>query len=101
MGTRVNILLPEHQSSGQIGVRGPVGEGALKTLYLLHGLSDDCSTWQRRTSIERYAADLPLLIVMPEVHRSFYTDMQHGPNYFRFLSEELPAVIEKTFNPAG
>ena len=34
--------------------------------YLLHGLSDDHTIWMRRTSIERYVAGLPLVVVMPD-----------------------------------
>jgi len=67
------------------------------TLYLLHGLSDDHTMWQRRTSIERYAAAYPLAIVMPAVHRSFYTDMAQGYRYWTFLSEELPALAQAFF----
>ncbi len=67
------------------------------TLYLLHGLSDDHTIWQRRTSIERHVADLPLAVVMPAVGRSFYTDMAHGLRYWTFVSEELPALCRRLF----
>lgn len=50
----------------------------LATVYLLHGLSDDHTTWQRRTSIERYAQRHRLIVVMPEGGRSYYTDAAHG-----------------------
>ena len=69
----------------------------LATLWLLHGLSDDHSIWQRRTSIERYAAAYRLAVVMPCVHRSFYADMAHGLKYWTFLSEELPARMRQYF----
>ncbi len=48
------------------------------TLYLLHGLSDDHTIWQRRTSIERYVADTPLAVVMPAVVNAVvWTFMYH------------------------
>ena len=50
-------------------------------LWLLHGLSDDHSIWLRRTSIERYVDGLDLAVIMPCVHRGFYTDMHHGLPY--------------------
>ena len=59
------------------------------TLWLLHGLSDDESIWSRSTSIERYVAPLGLSVVMPNVHRSFYTNMHSGYRYWDFVSEEL------------
>lgn len=67
------------------------------TLYLLHGLSDDHSVWQRWSAIERYLWGRPLAVVMPSSLRGFYTDMKQGPRYFTFLSEELPELCEKLF----
>ena len=46
-----------------------------RTLYLLHGHSDDHTAWQRWTSIERYVEGLNLAVVMPAVHLSFHNDM--------------------------
>jgi len=60
-----------------------------KTVYLLHGLENDHTTWMRLTSIERYANDRGLAIVMPNVARSFYTDMHHGRRYYTYVSQEL------------
>jgi putative tributyrin esterase len=77
----------------------PIEEGrGHPTLYLLHGLSDDHTIWQRRTSIERYVQDLDVAVVMPAVHRSFYTDMAVGFKYWTFISEEVPEVARKLFH---
>lgn len=70
----------------------------LRTLYLLHGHSDDHTAWQRYTSIERYAEDLNLAVVMPAVHLSFYNDMVHGLKYWQFISEEVPALARDLFS---
>ncbi len=67
------------------------------TLYLLHGLSDDHTIWQRRTSIERYAAPLGLAVVMPAVGRSFYANTRFGHRCWTLVSEELPAVARSFF----
>jgi S-formylglutathione hydrolase FrmB len=69
----------------------------LPCLWLLHGLSDDHTIWQRRTSIERYVAPLNLAVVMPAADRSWYADMAHGLKYWRYISEELPAVMRQYF----
>jgi putative tributyrin esterase len=71
--------------------------GKLPVLYLLHGMSDDHSIWQRRTSIERYADALGLAVVMPAVNRSFYTNMVHGARYWDFVSDELPKLARAFF----
>ncbi|HLO33469.1 MAG TPA: alpha/beta hydrolase family protein [Anaerolineales bacterium] len=68
-----------------------------RTLYLLHGHSDDHTAWQRWTSIERYVEGLNLAVVMPAVHLSFYTDMAYGGKYLQFVSEEVPAVMRDLF----
>ena len=68
-----------------------------RVLYLLHGHSDDHTAWQRWTSIERYVEGLNLVVVMPAVHLSFYTDMAHGGKYGQFISEEVPAVVHDLF----
>lgn len=67
------------------------------TLYLLHGLSDDHTIWQRRTSIERYAEEKGLAVIMPAVHRSFYNNMANGYRYWDFVSEEVPAKARAMF----
>jgi len=61
-------------------------------LYLLHGLTDDHTIWQRRTSIERYAAEYEVVVIMPAVGRSYYTDMAQGYRYWTFISKELPVI---------
>jgi S-formylglutathione hydrolase FrmB len=78
-------------------MEGKSAGGKHPTLYLLHGLSDDHTIWLRRTSIERYVAPLGLAVVMPAVHRSYYTDMKSGGNYWTFVSEELPEIARSFF----
>ncbi len=98
MACSMNVIMPQ-QSSTRIGMEGKTREGGgTPVLYLLHGLSDDHSIWMRRTSIERYVAPLGLAVVMPCVHRSFYCNMEHGYNYWDFVSEELPGVVKSLFN---
>jgi putative tributyrin esterase len=87
MATSMTVIVPQHIP---IGTRIP-------TLYLLHGYSDDDSIWVRRTSIERYVEGMGIAVVMPQVHRSFYTDMVNGFQYWTFLSEELPQVARSMF----
>ncbi len=96
MPANVDVILPERAST-RIGMEGG-REKVFPTLYLLHGLSDDGTIWQRRTSIERYASRYGIAVVMPGVGRSWYADMAHGGKYFTFVSEELPAVCRSFFS---
>ena len=96
MCTQMDVILPE-ETRGQIGMEGKAGKGGWKTLYLLHGMSDDHTIWQRRTSIERYAADKGIAVVMPTTHLGWYTDMHLGYDYFTFITEELPEICRNFF----
>jgi len=90
MDCGANIILP--QSSPDKPVLKP-----FKALYLLHGLSDDHTAWTRWTSIERYAAEYNLAVVMPNVNRSFYADRANSYQYFKFVSDELINIVQELF----
>jgi S-formylglutathione hydrolase FrmB len=97
LSTSMTVLLPQAAGAGQIGLKSAALRKRHPTLWLLHGLSDDHTIWQRRTSLERYVAPLGLAVVMPAAGRSFYTDMARGYRYWTFLSEELPAIARSFF----
>jgi len=81
------VILPE-------GKRGP-----FPVLYLLHGLSDDHTTWVRRTSIERYVEGMPLIVVMPNGERSFYSDSRSNPKaaFETMIVRDLVGFVDATF----
>lgn len=86
LSTSMNVILP----TGKGGEKFPA-------LFLLHGLSDDQTMWLRRTSIERYAEAYGIAVVMPTVHRGYYTNMKQGFPYWQFISEEVPALARSWF----
>lgn len=96
MNVNCEVIIPQ-KSNSLIGMKTS-REETYRTLYLLHGLSDDCTIWQRRTSIERYVADRNMAVVMPSADRSWYTNMKYGGAYRNFIAEELPAVMRNFFN---
>jgi len=81
----LNVILPDS------------GGDDIPVLYLLHGLSDDHTAWSRWTSIDRYAGQRNLAVVMPSTHRGFYTDMVAGPKYWTYIAEELPVICRNLF----
>ena len=89
MSTQMDVLLPE-ESKGKVERPYPV-------LYLLHGMSDDHTAWQRKTSIERYTDGRNLAVVMPTTHLGWYSDQVYGPQYWTFLSRELPGIVRRFF----
>ena len=68
-----------------------------KTLYLFHGVFADATSWLLGTSIELYAHQHGLAVVLPSVRNSFYADLLRGPAYWTFISEELPRYVRAVF----
>ena len=85
----VNVLIPEKCRTATT---------PYKTLWLLHGLSDDHTAWMRYSSIERYANEWGIAVVMPNAARSWYTNTAYGANYFNFITKELPEVCQGMFS---
>ena len=81
-----DLILPQNDAPGPFAV-----------FYLLHGLSDDHTIWQRRTSIERYVAEYPLIVVMPDSGRGFYCDAQEGDAWETAIIRDLVGYVDKLF----
>ncbi|MBQ4353516.1 MAG: esterase family protein [Clostridia bacterium] len=94
-GVSCDVILPQ-KSTKLIGMES-AEQKRTPVLWLLHGASDDETIWQRRTSIERYAAPLGLAVVMPSVEVSGYTNLAHGGNFYDYAAKELPAVMNSFF----
>lgn len=87
LATSMNVVVPDS------------GPGPFPVFYLLHGLSDDHSIWLRRTSIERYVAGVPMIVVMPTTHRGFYTNGQ-GPGTYRYedhIVKDVVGFVDRVF----
>lgn len=97
MQTQCYVVLPQSNLSGEIGIKSRSDRKKYKCLYLLHGLSDDHTIWLRRTSIERYATEYGICVVMPCGDKSFYTDMKYGSRYYTYIARELPQIIREFF----
>ncbi len=99
-GTDLNVFIPTPNSDELLnqknsdyftdGVRFPV-------LYLLHGGYGDYTDWGRLTSVERYAQEHKLAVVMPSASNSFYQNMRYGSNYLDYLLDEVPRFVNKMF----
>lgn len=96
LSSTMYVILPDPPPF-RAGAINSAGKHKHPTLYLLHGMSDDQTIWQRRTSIERYVEPFDLAVVMPAVERSFYTDTATGQRYWTFISEELPFLARSFF----
>lgn len=98
-------LLDVHFEGAAIGKQSsmlvliPPGKGPFPVLYLLHGLSDDHTTWMRRTSLERYVAGLDLIVVMPDGHRSFFVNDPRpgGMAYEDHITRDVVGFCDRVF----
>jgi S-formylglutathione hydrolase FrmB len=85
--TSVNIILPNNASKNE----------PFKTIWLLHGLMGDHTSWLRMSSIERYVKNRNVAVVMPNADRSWYTNTAYGINYFNYVAYELPELMRSRF----
>lgn len=85
--TQIEILIPDDIKEDE----------KLKVLYLLHGYYGNQTDWIRQSSIERYISKYRVVVVMPAVNNSYYTNMVYGLKYFTYVTEDLPKFIENTF----
>jgi len=83
--TEMNVLIPD-------GRRGP-----LPVLYLLHGLSDAYADWQRKSRIEWYVRDLPLIVAMPDGARSWYLNTPLHGDYEDHIVRDVIGFVDRTF----
>ena len=84
--TTANVLLPQTPP-----------HGPFPFFHLLHGLSDDHRVGAA-DEFERYAEGLPLIVVMPNGGRGFYTDAEQGFAYETALVRELIPFIDRMSN---
>lgn len=69
----------------------------MRTLVLLHSLEANNSYWPRYTSVERYASEHNVALLIPEAEMSFYTDMEYGLDYGAYIGKELKSLVERMF----
>ena len=80
----VSIAVPDHGFQNRV-------------LYLLHGMMGDYSSYFREHDMEWLANEKKVLIIMPSVQNSIYTNMEHGGAFCNYVAEELPRRMEAVF----
>ncbi len=90
-------LLGKDVSCEVILPQGDIPEYGYRTVWLLHGMSDDETIWERRTRIECYADAHHIAVVMPAAELSCYSDMAHGLKFYTYITKELPSILRGIF----
>jgi S-formylglutathione hydrolase FrmB len=91
METQLYVSMPQ---DGRYYKKAP----SLKTLILLHGISDNAAGWIRNSMAEFMANQYGIALVVPEVQRSFYQDMKYGLPYYSYITRELPRLVSELFH---
>jgi putative tributyrin esterase len=86
----ISVILPDR------GTGNPNADGHYPVLWLLHGASDDCTSWYRFTSLERYLKRVGIACIMPSADLSFYANIDGG-RYLDYVALELPAICQRLF----
>lgn len=91
-GERIMVILPDDFNEND-----PIEDHQKKfrTLYLFHGYYGSATDWLRLSSIERYAGDHHIAIVMPSAYNSYFMNAVHGLKYWEFLSKEVPDIVHR------
>lgn len=88
METGITVVVPNKFNMGQ----------NYQVVYLLHGLCGNNGDWANYTMLPVYANDYNAIFIMPEMARSFCSDMKFGLKFFSYISEELPTICKSVFN---
>ena len=87
--TGINVILPEKRLKGE----------PLPVLYLLHGYTDNETSWCSQTSLERYVRYKNIAVIIPNAFNSFYIDMACGVyNFYTYFTGELIPFCRENFN---
>lgn len=82
---KIHLFFPDHV------------EGEIPVIYLLHGGSGNCDDWIHNSGIERYAQKKKIAVVMPSAGPSRWLKMAAGPDYEKYMIDELPEIIHRFF----
>lgn len=96
----ISVIVPTPEGNEQITDKKMTRynyEEGMKVVYLLHGAYGNHSSWVRFSNIERYLQERNMVGVMVSSGNNFYQDMYKGLKYHKYITEELPAMMQALF----
>ena len=93
MDVKISVIIPESRKD----YHDDLNDKKYPCLYVLHGTSEDCSTWLNSSTLYLLARDLDLFVVMASANNCCYVDTEYGFNFQTFLSQELSYKMERLF----
>jgi S-formylglutathione hydrolase FrmB len=91
----ISVILPD-LPAGMMPADFYAGTRELPVVWLLHGTYGDHTDWVRKTSVERYATQRGIAVVMPSALNSNYansSDSMFGYDMYDHLLEELMPLV--------
>lgn len=75
------------------------GDGPFPVLYVLHGLSDNQTTWNLRVPLDAMVAELPLILALPDGERGFYCNNPSpgGGQWEDHIVQDVVSFVDRTF----
>lgn len=101
LNRRVHLcaIVPVDRYNSKTSSYDSVPEAGYKTLYLIHGITDDCTDWITGTCIKALAMERNLVVIMPDGQNSFYVNEAISNNNFSdFVGIELVEMTRKMFH---
>ncbi len=93
MDVKVSVIIPENRKDYRLDEK----DKKYPCLYILHGTSEDNSTWLNSSNIYLLTRDLDLFVVMVSAYNTCYVNTKYGFRMQDYLAEELPAKMERLF----
>ncbi|WP_400229126.1 alpha/beta hydrolase [Methanobrevibacter smithii] len=95
--TSLSVILPADNIHYLQGTE-EIAEKPYKTLYLLHGLFGSDDIFLANTTIQKFAEDHNIAVVLPSGENSFYVDQKESHKYYgEFIGRELVEMTRNIF----
>ena len=98
-----SFFMPSLGRTKKLSVLLPANYDPLKrypVLYLLHGFTGVHEDWWKRTKLQQYVKDIPMIVVMPDAENSWYVDSFTEPNeqFETYLVKDIPHYVQTMYS---
>lgn len=92
MDVKVTVVIPENRKKYE-----KIEGKKYKSLYILHGFTEDSSSWMNSSTIYLNTRDLDCYVFMVSAYNSAYVDTKWGFKMHTYLTKELPIRMGNIF----
>lgn len=92
----VNTIIPD-PSTNEDWHSNYINNTKFPVIWLLHGLGGGAFDWIKNTEISSLANKYKFAVIIPQVERSFYSNLKNGSKYWDFIVDELYERMQSLF----